>query len=130
MSDQQMIIAMLDKLAELEAQRDAIRLAVTDSAQAQRVLDEYEALQERIVDATRDVTTQIAGLRLAIEQSVLELGCTVSGSRLTAVWSKPRVTWDTKVLDGFALAHPEIVAARHVGQPTVSIRPNRRNSDA
>ncbi len=39
-----------------------------------------------------------------------------------AVWSKGRETWDTKSLDGYALAHPEIASLRKVGDPSVSIR--------
>lgn len=49
-------------------------------------------------------------------------GATVKHAGLMAVYSKPRVSWDTAKLEGYALAHPEITAARTTGKPTISIR--------
>lgn len=37
-------------------------------------------------------------------------------------YTKPRVTWDNKGLDGYMVAHPEIKAFRKVGDPSVSVR--------
>ncbi len=39
-----------------------------------------------------------------------------------AIYSKGRMSWDGKRLDGYATAHPEILAFRSEGQPSVSIR--------
>ena len=57
-----------------------------------------------------------------VKQAVLETGDTVRGSTHMAVFSKGRVSWDTKMLDGLALVMPQLAEAKTVGQPSVSIR--------
>lgn len=64
----------------------------------------------------------IAKLEIEIKQTVLSMQSSQKGSRLQAVWSKGRETWDSKRLDGYALAHPEILSLRNIGEPSVSIR--------
>jgi hypothetical protein len=39
-----------------------------------------------------------------------------------AMYTKPRVTWDSKGIEGFSVAHPEINVFRKVGEPSVSIK--------
>jgi hypothetical protein len=61
-------------------------------------------------------------LESEVRLAVLAHGETVKGDKYKAVFSKGRVTWDTKGLDGFAVAHPEIETLKRVGNPSVSIR--------
>ena len=61
-------------------------------------------------------------LEAEIKDEVLTAGRTVKGTYHSFVWSKPRVSWDTKALDGYALAHPEIQQFRTEGNPSVSVR--------
>jgi len=68
------------------------------------------------------VTTNIEELEAAVRKAVLNLGMSVRGCHLQAVWNKGRVSWNTKALEGYALAHPEVEALRNVGDPSVSIR--------
>jgi hypothetical protein len=115
----------LDQLANLQAQADVIRLQfielrrtiITPEIQAQ--LDELDAEMlstlEPVTQATNDLTE-------AIKENVITTGASVKGTFLQAVYSKPRVTWDNKGLDGFMVAHPEIKAFRKEGEPSVSIR--------
>ena len=63
-----------------------------------------------------------ADAEAAVKTAVAEHGATVKGQFLQAVWSKPRVTWDVKALDGYALNHPELFAFRTESKPSVSIR--------
>ncbi|MCG3145996.1 MAG: hypothetical protein HONDAALG_03775 [Gammaproteobacteria bacterium] len=49
-------------------------------------------------------------------------GATVKGAALSAVYAKGRVSWDNKALEGYAVAHPELLAFRSEGAPSVSIR--------
>lgn len=39
-----------------------------------------------------------------------------------AIYVKGHVTWDSKKLDGYAIAHPEINEARKTGKPSVRIK--------
>lgn len=58
----------------------------------------------------------------AVKASVIAEGESVKGERLQAVWVKGRTSWDTKALDGYSAAHPEIERFRKVGEPNVTIR--------
>ena len=57
-----------------------------------------------------------------VKADVLAHGETVKGAHLMAVWVKGRTSWDSKRLDGYAAAHPEIETFRSVGEPSVTIR--------
>jgi len=70
------------------------------------------------------VDANIAAITEAIKADVLTHGATVKGQHLMAVYAKGREGgWDGAKLKGFAMAHPEILAAKKPdGEPTVSIR--------
>jgi phage host-nuclease inhibitor protein Gam len=57
-----------------------------------------------------------------IKGEVLAVGQTLNGTFHQAVFTKGRVSWDTKALDGYAVAHPEVATFRKEGAPSVSIR--------
>jgi len=57
------------------------------------------------------------------------VGETVKGEHLMAVYSDGRVTWDTKEMDGYMVAHPEIKQFRNVGKPSVAIREVKSHND-
>lgn len=46
----------------------------------------------------------------------------LSKALITASYGQLRVSWDTKALDGYAAAHPEIQQFRIEGLPSVSVR--------
>ena len=64
----------------------------------------------------------VAGLQDRIKAEVLNYGATVTGQFKQAVFVKGRVSWESKGLDGFAVAHPEINQFRKQGDPSISIR--------
>lgn len=68
------------------------------------------------------VNDKISALEAEIKADVVAGGETVKGDYLMAVYAKGRVSWDTKSLDGYAAAHPEVAQFRKVGDPSVSIR--------
>ena len=94
------IIEMLDTLAQVQDELTRIR---KESG--------IEELEE-----------SIASMKKAIGAEVLAHGAPVKGSVLQAVINKGRVSWDGKLLEGLALAHPELYNARKEGEPTVTIR--------
>jgi len=115
----------LDQLAEFQTERDVVML------EKQRLLDEiYTAeikarmaeIEAEFADKTEAINKNIAALEAEIKQAVIEHGASVKGSVLHAVYSKGRVIWDTKSLDGYATAHPELLSFRKEGEPSVSIR--------
>jgi len=57
-----------------------------------------------------------------IKAEVVAAGETVSGEFHQAVYMKGRTSWDSKSLEGYAAAHPEILQFKTIGSPSVSIK--------
>jgi hypothetical protein len=115
----------LDQLAEFQSERDVAML------EKQRLLDEvYSAeIKSRMAEIeaefsgkTEAANENIAALEAEIKQAIIAHGASVKGSVFHAVFAKGRVSWDTKSLDGYATAHPELLTFREEGEPSVSIR--------
>lgn len=80
--------------------------------------EQYEVLQAEVkahTDSADQLSTDIRTL-------TLPYGETIKGETLMAVWSKGRTSWDTKKLDGYAVAHPEIKEMKSEGNPSISIK--------
>lgn len=118
-------IEKLNRLSDLQAQADEIRLHFQDLREQIMTPEIKEALAD--VDAEEATTLEavsagISSLTEEVKQEVITGGASVKGDYLQAVWMKGRISWDTKALDGYAAAHPEIKAFRKEGEPTISIR--------
>ena len=117
-------IAMLDQLVDLRDQATALRLEweqLRDAILAP-VRKELEDLDAEYTPRMAAVTEASTSLESDIKQQILAAGETAKGTRLMAVYNKGRVSWDTKALDGYAVAHPEMSAFRSEGAPSVTIR--------
>lgn len=116
---------MLDRLAEFQAQLDSVTLekqAVLDEIYTPEVKARIAEVESTFAVKIEGVAENIATLEAEIKQAVITAGATVKGSFLQAVFTKGRVSWDTKSLDGYAVAHPELLSLRKVGEPSVSLR--------
>ncbi len=113
--------ALLEQLTEAYARRDLLNIDKKNAipADVQKVLNDIAA---EFDPQLHTVESKISELEEQAKQAVLEAGDTVKGGALQAVYSKPRVTWDSKQLDGLMIVIPELAQARKVGQPSVSIR--------
>jgi hypothetical protein len=122
----ELIRQKLNELSDLQLGQDVIRLRKQEEID-QVITPEIKAklaeIDAKYLGESSDLQAKIVDLDKWIRDEVLALGTSIKGSRLHAVWTKARVNWDTKALDGYAAAHPEIAQFRHEGQPTVSIRP-------
>ena len=91
-------------------------------------VDEIKAKFQPMYDALENDTLYVEkkaaheALTDEIKQEVIAAGQTIKGSCLQACYAKGRVSWDTKMLDGYAVDHPNIEKFRSVGNPSVSIR--------
>ena len=83
-------------------------------------LAEIDAEFDPKVDGTCATKINAGSLKSSKEDSGSRAD--VKGTYHSFVWSKPRVSWDTKALDGYTLAHPEIAQFRAEGAPSVSVR--------
>jgi len=85
-------------------------------------------IQEQINTLTSNLRTitdahdrEIAALAATIRGATIEHGETVRGDRLWAIYNRGRTSWDTRSLDGYGAAHPEIMGFKRQGDPYVSI---------
>lgn len=116
---------LLDRLAEVQAQIDATRLhyqelrdSILTAEQKQQMAD----IEAELTSTIQPAQALAATIEAEVKAEVLKIGASVKGAHMQAVWSKPRVSWDTKALDGYSAAHPELLAFRKEGEPSVSIR--------
>ena len=83
---------------------------------------EFNKLKGTFDTNTAIIQYQIKLLEDEIEEEVLKLQKSLKGQGIDVIYNKGRESWDGKILTGYAVAHPEILAAKKVGQPTVSFR--------
>ena len=115
----------LDTLAEYQSQRDAAMLekqSLIDAIYTAEIKAQVAEIEAEFSAKTEGVTENITALEAEIKKAVLEHGASVKGSLFHAVFAKGRVSWDTKSLDGYAAAHPELLSFRKEGEPSVSLR--------
>ena len=83
-------------------------------------MPKYQALEANDgVELLRGSKTMLEG---ELQEEIIALGKSVKGTRINAVYSKPRITWETDKLEGYAEAHPEIEKFKKVGKASVSFR--------
>ena len=115
----------LDRLAELQAKRtlldvsrqELINQVITPEIQARITEIDIEfSGQFNAADAAINALTD------EIKADVIQAGESIKGAHLHAIYTKGRVSWDAKACDAYSVAHPEILAFRKEGDPSVSIR--------
>jgi hypothetical protein len=122
---EQTIIEKLDRLADMQAQSDAMELHYADLRKSiippeiQAQLDEIDAEADA---AHENANMGMAALQEEIKAEILLAGTSVKGAHLYAIYGKGRVSWDTKGLDGAIVLFPELAKFRKEGQPSVSFR--------
>ncbi len=114
----------LDKITELEIAQRAKEM------EKEKLIDQIltPEIKAKIADIEAEfakdnhLAEEIERLTGEVKSEVLSAGETVKGQYLMAVYNKGRVSWDTKALDGYAAAHPEVAQFKKIGEPSVSIR--------
>lgn len=61
-------------------------------------------------------------LERELKAATIARGFTIKGNFHAFTFVKGRTTWDSKSLEGYAAAHPEILAFRKIGEPSVSVK--------
>ena len=118
-------IEKLDQLAELQAQSDLLRLKKQElidgilTPEIKTQISDVEAEFEPQEIAIREKSSE---LEKSVKDEVVELGQSVKGTALQAVFSKGRTKWNDTGLMQYLSVHPEIAYLRTVGNPSVSIR--------
>ena len=120
-----MIEQVLEQLAEIRAQIDLLNIdkqkqidSVITEEQRAAIRDIEFEFSEKVEAAQANATE----LESKVKPLVVEHGKSVKSSRLQAVYMSPKVTWDSKALDGYALNNPALYAFRKEGEASVQIR--------
>lgn len=107
------------------AQRDQLILdmqAKCDDLIPQEIKDQIEDVKFEIMPDIELLNVEILAYETKLREYVLAVGKTLANQHHMFMWSKGRVSWDTKSLEGYAKAHPELLVFRKTGQPSVSVR--------
>lgn len=121
------IVAKLDELAEKQRELEAKRAIYNKAREAilEKVKDELACVDAEYIPSISTADTIVNALTADVKYAVVEHGESVKGAWLHAVYSKGRVTWDNKVLDGLMIAFPQLSEACKQGEPSVAIRASR-----
>lgn len=114
---------LLNKLSEAEAYVDTAHLKkqeAIDGVLTPEIKMQLDAIDVDFDGNTEHAREEINKLRDAIKDAVEAHGSSVKGPFRHAIFSR-RTKWDGKKLDGFAMAHPEILDAK-TESTSVSIR--------
>lgn len=116
----------LDRYAEFVEKSDELQKQMQELIDRvpvpQEVIEQWNSIKAEFQPMIDAANAAKDALLEEIKAEVLTAGSTAKGSKYMAVWNKGRESWDGKKLNGFAMAHPEILQAKNVGEPTVSIR--------
>lgn len=107
-----------DALAAVTAQKEALRNTVL-TPEVQQALEDIDA---EFAAPTEAATALIAEAEASVKAAVVEHGASVKNGILQAVYSAPRISYDSKALNGLLIAMPELAAFRKESAPSVSIR--------
>lgn len=117
--------AIVDRYSEVflrKAELAAKKQELIDQVITLELKAKLASIEFEFADAETELNQQLSEAEAEVKKFVLEAGETVKGQVHMAVYSKPRVSWDNKMLEGLALAIPQVNDAKTVGQPSVSIR--------
>jgi len=88
---------------------------------------EIDAIEAEINPEIEEMDEKIASLAKELKSYVASTGEKLVGERYQVIFTKPRKSWDNNALEGYSVAHPEILAFQKVGKPSASIRARGRS---
>ena len=115
----------LDALADYMAQKDYLELEkkrLVDQVLTPEIRQAVSDIEVEFAGKSQTVDENIADLTNQIKTEVIAAGGTAKGEFLQAIYMKGRTSWDSKKLEGLAIALPQLLEARTIGEPSVSIR--------
>jgi hypothetical protein len=119
------ITQKLDQLANFQAQRDVLELekqSLIDQLIPPEIKDRIAEIEAEFAGKREAVEANIAALETDIREQVIRQGASVKSTFLRVVYHSGHVTWNTKSLDAYARARPEILKFRKQGEPFVTIQ--------
>lgn len=118
------IAEKLQRLENLRSAADAARMdyEAKRAEIMQKVQAELDALASEYQPILDSAEENISTLENEIKTDVLLHGESVASGRYRATFTRGRTSWDTKGMEQYAAAHPEVLKFRKQGQPIVTLR--------
>lgn len=101
---------------------NAEKTSLIDQILTQEIKEKPAEIEQEFSEKIENISQEKARLEEEIKQEILANGRSIKGDYHAFSFTKGRVSWDTKALDGYAASHPEIGAFRKEGSPSVSVR--------
>lgn len=95
----------------------------------EQIHPQLEALDAEFADRLRTTGEEAARVEAETREAVLTFGASFRHAGVYAVYTRPRITWDSHGLVRYMEAHPEVSEFRRVGKPSVSLRFDARPKD-
>ena len=115
---------MLNAYADLQDQKAFLGLKkqeLIDQVLTEEVKQQLDDIDFEFAEMCIRDSLSIADVADKIKFQVISEGASVKGERFRASFVKGRVTWNTKALEGYVIANPEINVFRKVGNPSVRL---------
>lgn len=120
-----MIKDKLDKLYDLKCGieiQNMDKKAAIDNLLTPEIRAQIQEIENEFNEKIAEITDEYKTLESEIKDEIIKNKETVRGDYLMAVYTQGRTSWDTKSLDGYAVAHPEVAIFKKTGEPSVAIR--------
>jgi uncharacterized protein YifE (UPF0438 family) len=101
----------------LDAEYLAARQAVLDT-----VREQLDAVDAQFAEQIQSATDASAAAEKEVREFVLKLGRNTSIAGIKASFRNGNVSWDNEKMAAYAKLHPEVLAFRKVGKPSVALR--------
>ena len=86
------------------------------------MLHEKEEMEYKFLEEHKDFFQRIEDRKDEIQKEILLRQAGEKSEKLIVTYNKGAIRWDTKGLEDYGLAHPEIMALRKRGAPVVGFR--------
>lgn len=110
---------------EIEILKDELLSKVRELV-GEVLYDQLTGLENQYADMIHDAESErdhaVKTIQSSIKTETLQHGETVKADNYMAVFTQPKPAWDSAKLEGYAVAHPEILEFRKEKNPYVSIR--------
>ena len=119
------IYECIEKYSDLVVGIDVInaeKQALIDQVLTSEIKEKLKEIEAEYAPKLQLIMQEKDTLEAQVKDAALQAGQTIKGTYHQFVFTKGRVSWDTKALDGYAISHPEIAQFRKEGNPSVSVR--------
>jgi len=127
---QKKVITILNQIAEMEAAKEAHKLALQDERRKiipEDLWNQLEQLEAEFAGKLEVADEKIAALKEEAKETLLSMPNpeTIKGDYMSAQFRNGSIKWDDKGLVNLAADYPMLLRYRKVGPPTVAFVVNR-----